>query len=147
MKIRKINNQLLDQIESVTGENKEWDSNELTALCKATIKKEFDGVRAWDEYNPNKDKPYAIVNTDNTTGDHWVGAYFDGKTVFVYDSFARTMRNLMKDFIDRIKSMRLKIVFCIKGKDQAEKQINCGLRSFVWIYLTSQFGIRQTKNI
>ena len=147
MKIRDINNQLLDQIESVTGENKEWDSDELTALCKKTMKKEFNSVCAWDEYIPNKAKPYSIVNTDNETGEHWVAAYFDGKTVFVYDSFARTMKHLMKDFIDRIKSMGYKIVFCNKGKDQAEKQINCGLRAFVWIYLTSIYGSKQTKNI
>lgn len=147
MKIRQINNQLLDQIESVSGKNKEWDSDELNALCKKTMKKEFNSVCAWDDYLPNDKKPYSIVNTDNKTGEHWVGAYFDGKNVFVYDSFARTMKHLMADFIQRIKSMGYKINFCNKGKDQAEKQINCGLRAFVFIYLTSIYGIGQTKKI
>ena len=147
MKIHDINNQLLDQIESVSGKNKEWNSDELHALCKKAMKKEFNTVCAFDEYVPNDKKPYSIVNTDNETGEHWVACYFDGKTVFTYDSFARNMKRLMKDFIDRIKSMNFKIVFCNKGIDQAEREINCGLRAFVWIYLTSIYGIKQTKNI
>lgn len=147
MKVHEINNQLLDQIEGVTGENKEWNSDELTALCKKTMKKEFNSVCGWSEYTPNKEKPFSIVNTDDTVGEHWVGAFFDGKTVYVYDSFARTMKHLMADFIQRIKSMGYKINFCNKGKDQAEKQKNCGLRAFLFIYLTSIYGIRQSKNI
>ncbi len=147
MKIKEINNQLLDKIESVMGVNREYDSDELTAMCNKTMKKEFNSVCSWSEYVPNKAKPYSIVNTDNTTGEHWIACYFLGKTVYAYDSFARTMRNLMKDFIDRIKSMGFKIVFCNKKVDQQETQINCGLRAFLWIYLTSIYGIRQTKNI
>lgn len=148
MKIREIHNQLLDQIENVMGENREWNSTELTSLCKKTMRKEFNCVCGWSEYTPNTAKPYSIVNTDDTVGEHWVGVFFDGKkTVYVYDSFARTMKRLMKDFIQRIKSMGLKIVFCNKGQDQREQEINCGLRCFVWVYLTSMYGIKQTKNI
>lgn len=147
MKIRELNNQLIDQIESVMGVNREWDSNELTALCKKTMRSQFNSVCAWDEYVPNKDRPYSIVNTNNQTGEHWIGVYYVKKTVYCYDSFARTMKRLMKDFIERIKSMGLKLIFCNKKQDQAEEQKNCGLRSFVFIYLTSIYGIRQTRNI
>jgi len=65
MKIREINNQLIQQIENLSDENKEWDSDELTALCKRTLKKEFNSVCVWDECFPNKATPHSIVNTDN----------------------------------------------------------------------------------
>jgi hypothetical protein len=46
---------------------------------------------------PNKNKPYSIVNTNNETGEHWLGAYTeDGTTVYVYDTFARNLKNKIK---------------------------------------------------
>ena len=146
MKIHLLNNQLIDDIEKVSGK-REWDSNELTALCQKTLASSFNSVCAWDNYNPDPSKPYSIVNTDNKTGDHWVGAYVKGKTVYIYDSFARSMLRIMKNFYILMKSKGYIIVMCNKKQDQTEHQINCGLRSFVWLALTNIYGIQQSKNI
>ncbi len=63
--------------------NGELDSLQLTQICKAFFKKEFNSVCAWSEYLPNPKKPFSIVNTDDTVGSHWLGVYCDenGKDV------------------------------------------------------------------
>ena len=147
MNINELNDQLINQIEDVMGKNREWNSIELDKLCRNGLGDKFNSVVPWSDYIPNTDKAFSIVNTDNDVGVHWVSAFFDGKTVHVYDSFGRSMKRILKNFIEKIKLMGYKIVFCNKRSDQAELQINCGLRSFVFLFLTSKYGIKNTKNI
>jgi hypothetical protein len=91
--------------------NGELDSIQLTKMCKSTFKKEFNSVCAWSEYIPNKNKPFSIINTDNTIGEHWLGAFTeDGKTVYVYDSFARNLKRIMKDWYELAKHMGYTLV-------------------------------------
>ena len=143
---------LMKDLTKIMG-NGELDSNQLTQMCKAVFKKEFNSVCAWSEYIPNKNKPYSIINTENTIGEHWLGAYTDGKTVYVYDSFARNLKRIMKDWYDLSKKLGYKLIFVNKGQDQADKsgntpaQINCGLRSYVWIYCVKLYGIKKARNI
>jgi hypothetical protein len=44
--------------------NGELDRNQLTQMCEAVFRKEFNSVCAWSEFIPNKNKPYSIVNID-----------------------------------------------------------------------------------
>ncbi len=147
MNINELNDQLINQIEDVMRTNREWNSIELDKLCKSSLGDKYNSVCAWSDYIPDANKPYSIVNTDNQEGVHWIGAYFDGKTVHIYDSFGRTMKRIMKNFIEKIKLIGFKIVFCNKRSDQTELKINCGLRSFVFLFLTSKYGIKYTKSI
>ena len=65
---------LMKDLTKIMG-NGELDSNQLTQMCKAVFKKEFNSVCAWSEYIPDKNKPFSIINTENTIGEHWLGAY------------------------------------------------------------------------
>ena len=87
MKIHEINNQIIRDIEIKYGK-REWDSIELTKMCEYFLSPNFNSVVSWDNYTPDNNKPYSIINTDNKEGVHWLGAYTKGKTVYVYDSFA-----------------------------------------------------------
>ena len=151
--IRENYKNMMKDLTQIMG-NGELDSIQLTKMCKATFKKEFNSVCAWSEYIPDKNKPFSIVNTNNESGEHWLGAYTeDGKTVYVYDSFARNMKRKNKDWYELSKNMNYKLIFVNKGKDQSDKsgntpaQINCGLRSYVWIYCVKLYGIKQSRNI
>ena len=144
---------ILHDLTKIMG-NGELDSIQLTKMCKSTFKKEFNSVCAWSEYIPDKNKPFSIINTDNKTGEHWLGAYTeDGKNVYIYDSFARNLKRIMRDWYELSKNMGYKLIFVNKGKDQSDKsgntpaQINCGLRSYVWIYCVKLYGIKQSSNI
>ena len=134
--------------------NGELDSNQLTQMCKSIFKKEFNSVCAWSEYVANPKKPYSIVNTDATVGSHWLGVYTeDGKTVYVYDSFARNLKRIMKDWYDLSKKLGFKLIFINKKKDQSDAsgnapaQINCGLRSYCWIYCVKIYGLKKARHI
>ena len=72
---------LMKDLTKIMG-NGELDSLQLTQMCKSIFKKEFNSVCSWSEYTPDKNKPYSIVNTDDTVGSHWLSAYTeDGKNV------------------------------------------------------------------
>ena len=123
-------------------------------MCKAFFKKDFNSVCAWSEYVANPKKPFSIVNTDDTIGSHWLGVYTeDGKTVYVYDSFARNLKRIMKDWYDLSKNRGIKLIFVNKGKDQSDgsgkspAQINCGLRAFNFLYCVKLYGIKQARTI
>ena len=133
MKIHELNNQMINDVEQVSGV-REWDSTELTALCQKVLSPVFNSVCAWSSYDPDLKKPYSIINTDDTVGDHWVGAYVKGKTVYIYDSFARNMKRLMRNFYNLMKSKNYRIVMVNKKQDQAERQINCVeiIDTYVW---------------
>ena len=151
--IREVYKNLMKDLTQVMG-NGELDSIQLTAMCKAVFKKEFNSVCSWSEYIPDKNKPFSIINTENTIGEHWLGAYTeDGKTVYVYDSFARNLKRKNKDWYELAKIMNYKIIFVNKGQDQSDKsgntpaQINCGLRSFVHLYCIKLYGIKKARHI
>ena len=151
--IRENYKNMMKDLTQIMG-NGELDSIQLTKMCKSIFKKEFNSVCAWSEYIPDKNKPFSIINTDNTVGSHWLSAYTeDGKTVYVYDSFARNLKRIMKDWYDLSKHMGYKLIFINKGQDQSDKngntpaQINCGLRSFVHLYCIKLYGIKQARNI
>ena len=143
---------LMKDLTKIMG-NGELDSIQLTQMCKAVFKKEFNSVCAWSEYIPDKNKPYSIVNTDDTIGEHWISAYTDGKTVYVYDSFARNLKRIMKDWYDLSKKLGFKLIFINKKKDQSDAsgnapaQINCGLRSYCWIYCVKIYGLKKARHI
>ena len=97
----------------------------------------------------DKNKPFSIINTENTIGEHWLSAYTeDGKNVYIYDSFARNLKRKNKDWYELAKIMNYKILFVNKKKDQSDAsgnapaQINCGLRSFCQLYCIKLYGIK-----
>ena len=151
--IREVYKNLMKDLTQIMG-NGELDSIQLTAMCKATFKKEFNSVCAWSDYIPDPKKPYSIVNTCNQDGQHWLSAYTeDGKTVYVYDSFARNLKRKNKDWYELAKHMNYKLIFVNKGQDQSDKngdtpaQINCGMRSFNWLYCVKLYGIKKARHI
>ena len=150
--IREVYKNLMKDLTQIMG-NGELDSIQLTAMCKATFKKEFNSVCSWSEYIPDKNKPYSIINTENTIGEHWLSAYTDGKNVYVYDSFARNLKRKNKDWYELAKHMNYKLIFVNKGQDQSDKngdtpaQINCGMRSFNFLYCVKLYGIKKARHI
>jgi hypothetical protein len=101
------------------------------------------GTFAYDEYPLNApNKSFAILNTDNKAGVHWVGLYKDGNKLYVYDSFARNVNNLLKKFTDSAEKLGYKVISSNVEGDQGNDQDDCGLRSLSWAILTNKFGIQ-----
>ena len=112
------------------------------------ISKKWNSVFMWDLFKPNVKKPYSILNTDDSSkkGTHWLSVYQSNKTLYVYDSFARTEK-LMTGFVNKMKDQGYKIVFVNKGQDQPDTSVNCGLYCLVWLIFVDKYGIRKASQI
>lgn len=123
-------------------------TDELEKLGKHYIGKKFLGAFAYDEYPLNApNKTYAILNTDNKDGEHWVGIYKDKNNLHVYDSFGRHTNNILKKFTDKAEQLGYNIVDCDYDCEQGNYQNDCGLRSLAWLMITKKDGIKKSETI
>lgn len=124
---------------------KALDNFELDKIGKKLIGKGFCGVFAYDQYPisaPNCS--YAVLNTDNSRqpGTHWVGIYKTGKTLYIFDSFGRFSRNVLKKFV-KSHTPEYKIVDINRTCDQGNEQEDCGLRSITTLMLIKKYGVEK----
>ena len=146
--IRKKYIETLGELER-TSPIKFYDNKQLTDMAmNSRLGNKFNICDSYDLFRPNDRKPYSILNTDDSqsSGTHWVGVYQDGRYMLVYDSFARS-RRLMQPFVQMMKKQGFEVVFVNRGKDQSEQQLNCGLRSLLWLIFVDKYGIAQCLSI
>lgn len=106
--------------------------DELNAVGTEMLGKRFCGTFALSEDVPiGRQAPYAILNTDDAPGEHWVAVALSstGKPV-VYDSFGRS------ELGDHTGDAEQHMV---------EK--NCGQRCLAWLVLAEQRGLRAARKI
>ena len=124
-------------------------SDVLYDIVKLTkIKKKFNIIDFWDMFQPNGKKYYSILNTDSSTdgeGLHWVACYQKDNMIYIYDSFAR--KKIMQSFADKMKALGYTCIYTNKKSDQQNKQIDCGLRSLLWLLFVDKYGIDKAKVI
>ena len=150
IKIRKEYKELLHKIEDVCIDLDTTKSDNLMKIINMTkLKNLFNIIDFWNRFEPNASKPYSILNTDHEddpgNGLHWVGVFQDNKTIYVYDSFAR--KNIMSRFCEEIEKQGYTCKYVNKKGDQQTSQINCGLRSLLWLLFVEKYGIRQASKI
>ena len=141
---------ILHKIEDVCVEFDTTKSSNLMKIVKmSSLKDKFNCIDFWDNFKPNVDKPYSILNTDKESdignGIHWVGCFQDGKTIYLYDSFGR--KNIMNRFCEEMSEIGYKCIYTNKKGDQGNMQINCGLRSLLWLLFVEKYGIEQASKI
>ena len=127
-----------------------YDNKQLNDMAKKSrLKNKWNTCDSWNLFRPNNNKIYSILNTDDSSksGTHWVALFQNGNTLYVYDSFGRTKEYLMKQFNDWMNRNNYKVVFVNKKGDQNGKQLNCGLRSLLWLIFVDKYGLTKCKNI
>ena len=149
MNIRKEYKQILHKIESVCINLDTTKSDNLMKIIKMTkLKYKFNCLDFWNNFSPNIDKPYSILNTESSNegqGLHWIGVFQEGNVIFLYDSFSR--KNIMYDFCDKMERSGYKCIYTNKKTDQQSNQLNCGLRSLLWLLFVQRYGIKQSSKI
>jgi len=112
---------------------------ELQKICQE-LKLGKVPVVPWDQYKGEK---RAIVNTDDhrKKGTHWVAVFKAGKTLFIYDSFARKSAHILRKF-DEQWGAHYRIVDTEKIPDQQGYQSDCGLRCVTWLLMVKLFGVK-----
>ena len=146
--IRKKYIETLGELER-TSPIKFYDNKQLTDMAHGSrLGNKFNICDSYDLFRPSDRKPYSILNTDDSqsSGTHWVGVYQDDRYMLVYDSFARS-RRLMQPFVQMMKKQGFEVVFVNRGKDQSEQQLNCGLRSLLYLIFVDKYGIAKCLSI
>ena len=135
--------EILKELRSIYG-IKALDNFQLTSIGKKLIGRKFCGVYAYDQYPIHKqDCTYAIINTDNSrqSGTHWIGVYKRDKTLYIFDSFGRFSRNVLKKFVKTHVDEGYRIVDINRTSDQGNDQQDCGLRCITTLMLIKKYGV------
>ena len=126
-----------------------YDNIQLNDLAmKSRLSKKWNTCDSWDLFIPNHKKPYSILNNESSSkkGEHWIASYQTKKTIYIYDSFARTQK-LMQQFVKKMNLLGFKVVFVNKKKDQPDVAINCGLRCLLWLIFCNKYGLTKARRI
>ena len=106
------------------------------------------GVHPQDKF---VSKPgYQIINTvtsEDKIGEHWVALYIPnstGKTIYVYDSFARPTSELLKVFSK--KAYRIRDSDRSDAEQRGKSEV-CGVLSLAWLLCVKHYGIRAALKI
>jgi hypothetical protein len=149
MNIRKEYKELLHKIIKACEEIDMTQSNNLLKIVNVTrLKGKFNCIDFWNNFIPNADKPYSILNTESSNegrGVHWIGVFQEENVIYLYDSFAR--KHIMDDFCDKMERSGYRCTYVNKKGDQGNLQINCGIRSLLWLLFVERYGIRQASKI
>ena len=122
-------------------------NKELDTAGRELFGKKYVGTFPQDKMS-NK-KGYQIINVDmsGAPGSHWVALYCTEKTLYVYDSFGRPTKELLKWLTASAKRMKLKVVDAEYDAEQSHLQTICGQMCLSWLYTVEKKGIRQAIRI
>jgi hypothetical protein len=120
------------------------------ALTDKTVAREcrkipdFRGVFMQNSNVPLKNGCF-VMNTDvvGNSGVHWVAVVVQGRTVNVYDSFARYARNLLPIFSQRVKAQGFRIRNAdLNDQDQyGASTVDCGHRCISALLVYRDYGV------
>ena len=125
-------------------------SSNLMKIVKMTkLRDKFNCLDFWNNFSPNSDKHYSILNTDRESdignGTHFIGVYQDNNVLYIYDSFGR--KHIMNEFVDTMNEIGFECRYINKKSDQCNLQQNCGIRSLLWLLFVDKYGIKQASKI
>ena len=129
--------------------NKALTDLQVTDMAKLKLKGKYLGTFPQDKINLNK-SGYMIINTDldGKPGIHWVALYITKKTVYIYDSFARDNKTLLKILTNQINKKKLNVVNSDRSDaEQFGDSEVCGVLSVAWLYVIKDIGIKNAIKI
>ena len=123
------------------------DNVEIETYGKNTFQGKWKGCFAQDEKFDLK-AGYYIINNDVSSGpgEHWVAMVITPKTVYIYDSFARDTKKLLKHLTKRFSGKRI-VNADRKDTEQKISEIICGHLSLSFLHVAQDLGIQSAKTI
>jgi hypothetical protein len=126
------------------------DNFQLEEAGKELFGKEWAGVGSANDLPKLTDeKCKAIFNLDKegNPGTHWCGLYKKDNTIYMFDSFSRS---LLKDrAFENMRSLSRKVMkqANINGPNQKVKQLDCGARSLGFLMCCGKMSIPNLMKI
>jgi len=123
---------------------------EVTEIGKNLLGSKYKGTFPQDKVPFTNTSKNFIINVDKSgmPGSHWIGVFQDTKkNMYIYDSFARTSKKLLKYLYDKAKLKGFKIIDTNKKADQFGKTQICGPISVAWLSTVEKYGIKTARHI
>ena len=134
---------LKDRIIKIWGDKALYD-NQITDIGQQLLgEKKYVGTFPIDKVPLSGSDKYMIANVDKSglPGSHWVSVYLKGDTIYVYDSFARKSKKLLKPLHDKAKKYKKNIIDINAKSDQKNHTEICGAISLSFLYIVHKYGI------
>jgi hypothetical protein len=114
----------------------------LDKVGRALFGTRFKGVYA--QHQPTYGKAgYYIINTDTSPkGEHWVAVCLTQKTCYVFDTFGRQTKNILKHLYKKVRAQGKSVVDADYDKDQSETSAVCGQLCLAWLLVAKQHGVQ-----
>jgi hypothetical protein len=124
------------------------DNIQLDRVAYKLLGARFKGTYSVDTV-PIKKSGMFIVNTDLSTGPgiHWVAVLSTSKAVYVFDSFGRKTKNLLKPLVKNAKICQKKVIDSDYDVDQKISSFTCGPLSLAWLLCVKELGIKNALKI
>jgi hypothetical protein len=124
------------------------DNIQLDRVAYKLLGTRFKGTYSVDTV-PIKKSGMFIVNTDLSTnpGVHWVSVFSTAKNVYVFDSFGRKTKNLLKPLVKNAKIYQKKVIDSDYDVDQKISSFTCGPLSIAWLLCVKELGIKNALKI
>jgi hypothetical protein len=125
--------------------NKVTDDAQLKRVGSKLLGSHFLGAYSYDKvpWSRVKDKSSFIINVDHSSkkGSHWVAVHCEKGVCYLYDSFGRKSRKLLKPFLTILKKQGYRHKDSDYDQEQANKADTCGQFSLAWLYIVQTRGI------
>lgn len=124
-------------------------SDELNNIGLHYFGKNWGGVYPHDTAPIKRVKKYFIVNTDDSNGDgeHWVACLKVKNNIYIYDSFGRQTKNVLKQFHKRLNHGKYNLIDSHRDAEQSDYQEDCGVRCISWLLIAKHDGIKKALTI
>ena len=127
----------------------ETSDTQLRGIGNELLGRRFIGVYPQDKI-PLGRTGLIIANTDTSSGPgvHWVAMVLTPKTIYVFDSFARATKQLMKILSKNAKHKQIKVVDSDRSDaEQRDESALCGQLCLAWLCVVKQVGVRSALRI
>ena len=124
------------------------DNIQLDRVAYKLLGSRFKGTYSVDTVPIQKSGMF-IVNTDLSTGPgvHWVSVFSTPKNVYVFDSFGRKTKNLLKPLVKNAKIYQKKAIDSDYDVDQKISSFICGPLSIAFLLCVKELGIKNALKI
>jgi hypothetical protein len=124
------------------------DNEQLEKVGYAVLGSKFKGVYSQDTLPVNKTGMYIMNNHKSSQpGEHWVAIYITAKKAYVWDSFGRKSKQLLKILYRNAKALNKTVVDADYDRDQEIMSEVCGPLSLAWLLTVKQIGITNALKV
>ena len=118
----------------------------LDSIGKSLFHKKWLGVYSQKDalFKPG----YQVLNTSNRApGTHWVSLFIKGKNIYVYDTFGRPTRSLLKGLYSKASKEGYTVLDSDYDQEQRGSSEVCGVLALSWLLVVKNLGITAALRI